>query len=164
MLTLFTIGHSNHSFEHFLGLLQKHGVELVVDVRSRPYSRYVPHFSREALEKSLKDQGIRYLFLGEKLGGRPKEKEYYRADGTVDYRRLRESPKFQEGIEEVLALASRYRLALLCGEEDPTSCHRKLLVGRVLEDRGASVLHIRGNGEVEEAFRKEESGEQLDLL
>lgn len=147
---MFTIGHSNHSFQEFLELLKKHDITLVVDVRSQPYSRYVSHFNRRFLAEHLPQAGIGYLFLGAYLGGRPKEKEYYRPDGTVDYNVLQQSPRFRKGIEEVKRLAEKHRLVLLCSEEDPSRCHRKLLVGEVLVREGIRVLHIRGTGEIEE--------------
>jgi hypothetical protein len=68
---LFTIGHSNHPLERFLDLLRRHGIGAVADVRSRPYSRFVPHFSKERLQRNLVEEGIDYLYLGQELGGRP---------------------------------------------------------------------------------------------
>jgi len=149
VLTIYTIGHSSHPFERFLELLRKHGIELVVDVRSRPYSRYVPHFNRRALEDALEQEGIEYRFLGDKLGGQPEDEAFRRKDGTVDYERLLRSPHLREGIEEVIALAARFRLALLCGEEDPGKCHRKRLLAPLFRERGVEVLHIRGNGAID---------------
>ncbi|MCS7241285.1 MAG: DUF488 domain-containing protein [Candidatus Caldatribacterium sp.] len=139
---VFTIGHSNHPLQEFLGLLKKYGITLVVDIRSHPYSRYVPHFNRESLAQCLCREGIGYVFLGECLGGRPREKEYYRADNKVDYELLRQSPRFREGIEQVKRLAAQHRLTLLCSEANPSNCHRKLLVGQTLEEEGFEVVHI----------------------
>ena len=149
MSTVYTLGHSCHSLSHFLGLLRQHGIALVVDVRSRPYSRYVPPFNRKALEEALKREGIAYHFLGDKLGGRPENQEFHREDGTIDYGKLQRSPLFQEGIIEVISLAEKFRLALLCGEEDPKRCHRKRLIGPMLKRSGVEVLHIRGDGSIE---------------
>lgn len=145
---VFTIGHSNHTLQDFVKLLRRHGIDLVVDIRSQPYSRHVPHFNRESLAAHLPSAGIQYLFLGGHLGGRPKEGDYYRSDGTVDYDLLRQSPRFREGIETVKHLAEKHRLVLLCSEEDPSRCHRKLLVGEVLREEGVQVFHIRRKGEV----------------
>lgn len=149
MVTIYTIGHSNHSLEHFLELLKKYRIELVVDVRSQPYSRYVPHFNRKILEEYLRRHGIAYRFLGDKLGGRPDGEEFRRGDGEVDYERWRGSALFQEGIEEVVTLGERFRLTLLCGEEDPDRCHRKRLIGPALREKGIEILHIRGDGSLE---------------
>ena len=68
---IYSIGHSNHSLEVFLGLLRRHAIGAVADVRSQPYSRYSPQFSRKAIAAALEREGIRYVFLGQELGGRP---------------------------------------------------------------------------------------------
>lgn len=149
MVTIYTIGHSNHSVEHFLGILEKYQIELVVDVRSRPYSRYVPHFNRKILEEHLRRHGIAYRFLGNKLGGWPEDEAFRREDGEVDYERWRDSVLFQEGAEELITLGERFRLTLLCGEEDPNRCHRKRLIGPALREKGVEILHIRGDGFLE---------------
>lgn len=149
MVTIYTVGHSNHSLERFLGLLERYRIELVVDVRSRPYSRYVPHFDQEILEEHLRSHGIAYRFLGDKLGGRPEGEAFRREDGEVDYERWRGSALFQEGIEEVITLGEQFRLTLLCGEEDPNRCHRKLLIGPALREKEVEILHIRGDGSLE---------------
>src|SRR5205823_15009478 len=99
--TLFTVGHSNHSLEEFLALLARHAIEVLVDTRSHPYSQYVTHFNREELAPTLKQDGIKYLYLGREMGGRPDEEEYFDAEGHVLYYRLAQSPLFLQGIERV---------------------------------------------------------------
>jgi uncharacterized protein (DUF488 family) len=146
---VFSLGHSNHPLETFLGLLKQHRIELLVDVRSSPYSGYAPHFNHDPLRDALRAEGLRYLFLGDALGGQPGEERFYDAAGHVCYDRLAQAPPFQAGIERVIDLAAGCRLALLCGEEDPTDCHRRLLVGRVLGQRGLAVAHIRGDGRIQ---------------
>jgi uncharacterized protein (DUF488 family) len=155
---VFTIGHSNHPPETFLDLLRQHAVEVVVDVRSSPYSGYSAHFNKEPLENLLSSAGIKYLFLGDVVGGRPQGDEFYDDEGYVLYDRVAASEQFCQGIERLEKGLCLFRLALLCGEEDPTGCHRRLLVGRVLVARGARVLHVRGDGrlQTEEALAEEE--------
>jgi hypothetical protein len=85
MSSFFTIGHSNHEFPAWLALLRRHAVEVVVDTRSSPYSKYVPQFDKELMQRSLEQAGIRYLFLGAELGGRPANPAYYDAKGRVRY-------------------------------------------------------------------------------
>lgn len=143
---VFTVGHSNHDEAVFLDLLRGHGIKLLVDVRSSPYSKYTPHFSRDNLEISLEREGLRYLFLGDELGGRPQSLTYYDEAGYVLYGRLAKSKSFQAGIARLLDEARVERAVLMCGEEDPVGCHRRLLVGRVLVERGVSLVHIRGDG------------------
>src|SRR5262249_55566804 len=114
--TILTIGHSNHSIEKLVGLLEANNVEVVVDTRSQPYSRYTSQFNREALESAIAAAGMRYLYLGRELGGRPDGGEFYDSEGRVLYRKVAESGMFREGIERVRAGSERYRVALLCAE------------------------------------------------
>ncbi len=84
----FTLGHSNHSIEEWLALVRQHEIQVVVDTRSSPYSGYVPQFDKELIQRSLEQAGVRYLYLGEELGGRPDNPAYYDAKGRVLYSRL----------------------------------------------------------------------------
>jgi uncharacterized protein (DUF488 family) len=145
-LHLFTVGHSNHALEAFVALLKKHGIQVLADIRSSPYSQYVTHFDREELEQSLQQADIKYLYLGKELGGRPDEDEYYDAEGRVLYYRLAESPMFLDGIQRLELGIRRYRVAIMCSEENPAVCHRHLLVGRVIARRGVTISHLRGDG------------------
>jgi uncharacterized protein (DUF488 family) len=160
--SIFTIGHSNHSAEKFVGLLKEHGIEVVADVRSQPYSRHAPHFSAKDIEAILCDNGIRRLFLGFELGGRPTAEEFYDADGRVDYARIKRSQSFLDGIKQLESSIRNHKIALLCSEEDPVGCHRRLLVGHVLGERGLVVRHIRGDGSVQ--TEGEASGDQPVLF
>lgn len=149
MGTVYTVGHSAHLSEVFSELLAKHAIQVLVDVRSAPYSRYAPQFDRELLQRGLHEVGIKYLFLGRELGGRPNNQAYYDSDGHVLYSRVTTDAAFVSGIERLERGMAEYRVALMCGEEDPAHCHRRLLVARVLIERGHEVLHIRGDGRVE---------------
>jgi uncharacterized protein (DUF488 family) len=160
--SIFTIGHSNHSAEKFVGLLKEHGIEVVADVRSQPYSRHAPHFSAKDIEAILWDNGIRRLFLGCELGGRPTAEEFYDADGRVDYARIERSRSFLDGIKQLESSIRDHKIALLCSEEDPVGCHRRLLVGHVLGERGLVVRHIRGDGSIQ--TEGEASGDQPVLF
>ncbi len=163
-LQIYTIGHSNHPLESFLELLKAHGIEVLVDTRSSPYSRYAPQYNRESLKASVEERGVRYLFLGEELGGRPQGLEYYDEDGHVLYGRVAESAFFREGIQRLEKGVRPYRVALLCAEENPQGCHRKLLVARVLRERGVSVYHIRGDGRIEDDAEATPDTAQLSLF
>ena len=149
MSTFFTLGHSNHSMETWLALAHLHAIEVIVDTRSSPYSKYVPQFDRELTQRAIEEAGLRYLFLGAELGGRPANAAYYDASGRVVYGRLREDSRFKAAIARLETGIERFRVALLCGEEDPAHCHRRLLIGRVLSERGHNMLHIRGDGRIE---------------
>jgi uncharacterized protein (DUF488 family) len=160
--SIFTIGHSNHSAEKFVGLLKEHGIEVVADVRSQPYSRHAPHFNAKDIEAILWDNGIRRLFLGFELGGRPTAEAFYDADGRVDYARIERSRSFLDGIKQLESSIRDHKTALLCSEEDPVGCHRRLLVGHVLGERGIVVRHVRGDGSVQ--TEGEASGDQPVLF
>jgi uncharacterized protein (DUF488 family) len=146
---LLTIGHSNHSMEKLLELLALYSVQVVADVRSSPYSKYATQFDREALSEALRAAGFRYVYLGGELGGRPRGDHYYDAAGHVLYDRVVESPGFQAGVARLEEGLRQYVVATLCAEEDPAGCHRRLLVGRVLGERGVAVEHIRGDGRLQ---------------
>ena len=143
-----TIGHSTHPRDAFVALLQQHGVTAVVDVRSAPYSRFNPQFNREPLATDLKAHGIKYLLLGRALGGRPDDRSCYE-NGRVRYDRLARMPLFREGVERVVQGAKEYRIALMCAEKEPLACHRTILVGRSLVERGVAVAHILADGTLE---------------
>jgi len=144
-----TLGHSNHSIDEWLALVRQHAIEVVVDTRSSPYSKYVPQFDREQMQRSLEAAGVRYLFLGAELGGRPANPGYYDTTGRVVYSLLRKDAAFQAAIVRLETGMERFHIALLCGEEDPAHCHRRLLIGRVLVERGHEMAHIRGDGRIE---------------
>ena len=148
MRDVYTIGHSNHSIATFIELLILHGVHAVADVRSHPYSRFNPQFNRKSLSASLETAGISYAFLGRELGARPADDACY-IDGKVQYDLLARTSLFQEGLARVAGNAASQRLALMCAEKDPLTCHRAILVCRHLEDRGITTQHIREDGRLE---------------
>jgi uncharacterized protein (DUF488 family) len=144
---LYTVGHSNHPIEHFLALLQRHGIEAVADVRSRPYSRFVPHFGKERLARRLDDAGIGYLFLGRELGGKPPRGETHAPPMTYHARVAQ--PEFLDGVDRLLCATGASRITLLCRERDPLDCHRFHLVCRYLRPLALEIRHILQGGEVE---------------
>ncbi len=160
--TVFTVGHSNHPLGKFVALLQQHRIESVVDVRSSPHAQYATQFNRNDIERTLEAEGIRYRFLGNLLGGKPERAEFYDDRGYVLYDRVAESPSFQQGIHQLLEVIQSCRACLLCSEEDPAQCHRRLLIGRVLRERGIELVHIRADGRLqteEELIQEEQRGE-----
>lgn len=130
MTAIFTIGHSNQTAEQFVGLLQKHGIGLLADVRTTPASRFSPQFNRAVLTRSLQAAGIDYRWFGQALGGKPRAPE----------------PIFNAGIAELLQAAAAQSTAIMCAERDPRMCHRTHLVTPVLLKHGATVTHILADG------------------
>lgn len=148
-VTVYTIGHSNHDAETFLALLIQHDLQAVIDVRSAPFSRHVPQFSRSALSRLLADANVEYVWIGELLGGRPDDPECYDAGGAVDYAAIARKSWYAAGIEVLLDRAAATPTAILCSEEDPRRCHRHLLIEPTLRAREAQVLHVRRDGSLE---------------
>ena len=148
MTTLYTVGHSNHPIEKFIGLLTAHDIGAVADVRSRPFSRRNPQFNKDRLAAHLAEHGIAYVFLGRELGARSEDPACYQ-DGKVQYPRLAATASFKSGIDRVLVGAEEYRVALMCAEKEPLDCHRTLLVSRALEQAGVSIAHILADGSLE---------------
>ncbi|MEI9901926.1 MAG: DUF488 domain-containing protein [Hyphomicrobium sp.] len=154
-----TIGHSNHPIERFVDLLTKGGVSLLVDVRSTPYSRRFPQFSREQLAKTLAAAGIDYVWEGAALGGKPE------AGGSYDA--LAAKPMFGEALDRLIASREDAVPCLMCAEKEPLDCHRTVLVSRRLAERGIAVEHLLADGtvrpheEIEETLLKKSGGPDL---
>ena len=146
---LFSVGHSNHTLDHFVQLLRGAAITAVADVRSHPFSQRLPQFNRSELEGSLGHHSISYIFLGDLLGGRPHDTAVYDREGRVDYERVRRTTAFQMGLDRLCQLRERCIIAMLCAEEDPLDCHRGLLIAPALMDRGIMTWHLRGDGQVE---------------
>jgi uncharacterized protein (DUF488 family) len=152
---IFTVGHSSQPIEAFIAQLRAHRIDVVADVRSMPYSRRYPHFSREALQKILIVDAIRYLFLGRELGARRDEPECY-IDGRASYEEIAKLPNFTRGVERLLEAAQARRIALMCAEQDPLTCHRTILICRALSRHGIAIKHIERGGSLEEHAQAEQ--------
>jgi uncharacterized protein (DUF488 family) len=145
-LTLFTIGYGSRSLDQLIATLKSNGIEFLLDVRSSPYSKFKPEFSKEVLQLRLERAQIRYLFMGDTLGGQPKEPACH-TDGKVDYDKVRAQPFFKEGIARLLkAFEQRRPVALMCSEGRPEQCHRSKLIGEELAAAGIPVAHIDEDG------------------
>jgi uncharacterized protein (DUF488 family) len=145
--SLLTIGYGGRSTTDFLTILKREDVKFVVDVRSSPVSRFNPEFSAEPLRVKLHTSGIRYISMGDTLGGRPEDETCYE-DGHVIYQRVQEKHFFKTGIDRLVkAYAQEIRVCLLCSEIRAEECHRSKMIGVSLASRGISVIHLGPGGE-----------------
>jgi uncharacterized protein (DUF488 family) len=155
---IYSIGHSNHPFTKLAELLRQHSIQALIDVRSKPQSRWVPHFNRKNLEVAIPDLSIEYQWRGNYLGGIPDDPTYWKPNPRqrkadppkiVDYDKVARQKWFQEAIDQLLEIANEKRTAIMCSEENPQNCHRSKLIGQTLVKRGAKVMHIRRSGALE---------------
>ena len=144
---IYTIGYGAREIDDFIAVLKRYGIAYLLDVRSQPYSRYKPDFSKQALEARLKAHGIRYVFMGKSLGGRPEDPACY-TDGKVDYGKVRAKGFYLKGIGRLEeAWRQQLPVVLMCSEGKPEQCHRSMLIGQTLVERGMEVAHVDENDE-----------------
>jgi uncharacterized protein (DUF488 family) len=147
-IPIYTIGYGNRSIVEFIELLKRYSIQYLVDIRSKPYSRHNPNFSKDAIERQLKENHIRYVFMGDTLGGRPADTSCY-VDGKVDYDQVEERTFYQRGISNVhTAWERQLSIALMCREAKPQVCHRRKLIGNTLVKRHIDVAYIDEIGDI----------------
>lgn len=140
---IYTVGYGAKSLVDFRAILGTYSVQYLIDVRSSPYSKYRPEYSREPLKNDLGKYCVKYVFMGDQLGGRPNDDSCYDCEGKVDYSILEKKPYFITGLARIMkAEAMGYKICLMCSEEKPEDCHRSKLIGRILASKGLSIVHI----------------------
>ena len=145
---ILTVGYGSSPPDTFVRLLQEAGVEYLIDVRSKPYSRYKPEFNREALDARLAAESIRYVFMGDLLGGLPSDRSCY-TDGKVDYEKCRAKAFHRKGLDRLRSAHEQgLTVALMCACTKPEKCHRAKLVGVSLEREGLPVAHLDRQGRI----------------
>ncbi|MFY9904106.1 MAG: DUF488 domain-containing protein [Terriglobales bacterium] len=150
MPTLYTIGHSTRSLDELVSALKAHGIETLIDIRTFPMSRRLPHFNRESLERSLPEHGIRYIWMKE-LGGYRKSTRKdspHTALRNASFRNYADytlTPEFEQAIAELVEIAGTSRTAYMCAERVYFRCHR-MIVSDWLVAHGYEVLHIDAEG------------------
>lgn len=156
---LYTIGHSQHDFEYFSGLLKRNNINYVLDVRSTPYSKYAETYNREQLSELLLGKNITYSYMGKYFGARPENMELYNEEGYLDFEKVAQSDFFIKGMKNViLGLNRGNNIALMCTEKDPIDCHRAILVARTFALNQVKVTHILPDGRLQ---TQEELDERL---
>lgn len=140
--TILTIGHSTHSWEAFVALLRLHNVDFVCDVRTRPSSRFNPHFAKSHLTDELLAVGIGYAHHHH-LGGL----QYLNRCDEIDWQKIQSTPDFARELDMAKSIVENgLTVALMCSEADPEMCHRKHILAKVLEDDGYEIRHILRDG------------------
>lgn len=146
-LPLYTIGHGNRTREEFLGLLERYGIKFLIDVRTIPYSKFQSQYNREDLTTYMQEHKIRYVYMGDTLGGRPKDTSCYNSAGKIDYEALKTKEFYIEGINRLkTAYEKQVPIAIMCSESKPLECHRSKLIGRTLLQENILLQHIDENG------------------
>jgi uncharacterized protein (DUF488 family) len=148
-MPIFTIGHGTRPIAELLDLLDKFAIGYLADVRSQPYSKFNPQYNRESLHRSLNQQNIKYIYLGDSLGGRPQDPSCYNnLTGRIDYDLVRQKDFFKKGIERLISAHEKnLNVALMCSERKPELCHRSKLISQTLHEKGIPVHHIDETGE-----------------
>lgn len=142
-MDIYTIGHSNYSMERFIEMLNRYGIDVVVDIRGTPYSKYNTQYNKEALNNTLKELGFIYIYMGREFAAQRDNKLIYTWEGYSDFEKVINEKSFLEGVERLkVGLTKGYKIALLGAKQDPIECHRFALVGRDLRRRGFTLKHI----------------------
>lgn len=144
--TLYSIGHGNKKIEQFIEELRSFGIRYLVDVRSKPFSKWNTEFNQAPLRVHLNDADIVYVYMGDVIGGMPDDPSCY-TNGHIDYSKMAKKETFIKGLERLItANDKQIKLAVMCGESDPSMCHRSKLIGQELLKRGVTMNHIVGTG------------------
>lgn len=150
MQKLYTIGHSVHSVERFVDMLNKYDINCLIDVRSTPYSRFAPQYNISEIKKVLQNNQKQYIFMGEEFGARRSDTALYDSSGVLDFNKVIKSSLFQSGFKRVkTGLDKGFNIAFMCTEKDPIDCHRSILVGRAFDDEKFDVSNIHEDGSAE---------------
>ncbi|MCE5200281.1 MAG: DUF488 domain-containing protein [Armatimonadota bacterium] len=150
MIEVFTIGHSNHDVLDFINMLKRNKIQVLVDIRSDPYSRYASQFNKSEFQRHVIAAGIEYRYSGQCIGGKPKDPTMYTPAGKPDYDKLAATQAFQNELKAVVEIAEKKRVVLMCSEADPMACHRERILAQVLRSWGVEVRHILPDGSVEQ--------------
>ena len=140
--TLYSIGHGNKSIETLIEELKHFDINYLIDIRSKPYSKFNPQFNQNEIKFSLLKSGITYTFMGDVLGGLPDDNSCY-TNGHVDYDKLKKKDFFKNGLKRLItANEKKVKVAIMCSESKPEECHRTKLIGEELIKLGINLNHI----------------------
>jgi uncharacterized protein (DUF488 family) len=141
--TIYSIGHGNKKIEDFISELKSFDIKYLLDIRSKPFSKWNPQFNQKELKFKLKENGITYVFVGDTLGGLPEDRSCYDFNGKVVYDLIKEKHFFKKGLNRLTtANDKKIKLAIMCSESKPEECHRSKLIGQELLKKDISLNHI----------------------
>jgi len=163
---IYSIGYGTRTLFELVKLLVLRDIDLLIDVRSSPYSKFAPDYNRSHLADAVAAEGIEYQFMGDALGGFASDEDYL-TDGKVDYSKLSQRPIYKNGINRLVEIASLGRtFCIMCSEEKPEMCHRSKMIGETLLSLGISVIHIDEEGieKSQEEIIERLTGGQLSLF
>ncbi len=164
---VYTIGYVSYQPEEMLRVLKGFGVRCLVDVRSNPHSAYYTDYNAEAFSRKVTEAGLIYRNYAREFGARQEDPQYLHPEGYLDFERFTGSPVFAEGVEKLRrGMAMGYVFALMCAEKDPMNCHRAVMIGRALKERGFDVRHILYPDRLEsqEQLEQRAIGDQLSFF
>lgn len=150
---IFSIGHGTRKLEEFLDLLKKYSINFLIDVRSQPYSKYSPQYNQNILKDHLEMHNIKYVFMGDSLGGRPKDLSCYDEEGKVDYLKIKIKDFYLDGINRLkTAYQNNIKVVIMCSESNPCECHRSKLIGMSLVEDSNKIFisHIDEKGRLKD--------------
>ncbi len=155
---IYTIGHSNRTWEEFIALLKHFEIQLLIDVRRYPGSQRFPHFDREYLKSGLEKYGLSYFWIGDLLGG-------FRTGGYEEYG---QTPAYRKGVEKIMEIAARKVSTIFCAEKNYANCHR-IHIANTLFEEGCQIIHIMRETEIADhrklvEMRRQTELSQLDLF
>lgn len=147
--TVFSIGHGSRDEKIFFGLLTEYQISYLIDVRTSPFSKFHPQFNKDYLEAKSREHNIRYIFMGDDLGGMPKDRSCYDSEGHILYSEVMKKSFFHRSISRLITANDKHiRVACMCSEVNPADCHRTKLIGEYLYDRNINVTHIDKKGDL----------------
>ncbi len=145
--TIYTVGYAGFSRDTFIQELKKHGISVLIDVRSSPFSSFHSEYNKDILEAVLKKNNIYYRNYAKEFGARQDNFDLYTSDGYLDFEKVAKSDDFQSGLSKLRnSMKQGYVPALMCAEINPFDCHRAILVSRAFYECGCNVIHILPEG------------------
>ena len=148
-MKIFAIGHSNYPYDKLIEMIKKYGIDCVVDIRETPYSKYNTQYNREVLRENLKSSGFTYVYMGHEFGAKRQTKESYNDEGYADFEKVIKEELFLKGIERITkGLQMGYKIVLLGAMQEPIRCHRSIMLGKYLNEKGFDVKYIMHEGNI----------------